>query len=137
MDITGKLESFMGGNLMFCYLINLIEVFGFAINGYCIILKRNSMMMKRKSVMNLFMTWKFKWRQNYNHKSFIFFLPPSRHDSLSPHNHYCHLMIPFSFFVTNLLNEIACKFKCHQRGRETSTHKEMINSSSIKFTSCL
>lgn len=48
MDITGKLESFMGGNLMFCYLINLIEVFGFAINGYCIILKRNSMMMMKK-----------------------------------------------------------------------------------------
>lgn len=48
MDITGKLESFMGANLMFCYLINLIEVFGFAINGYCIILKRNSMMMKKK-----------------------------------------------------------------------------------------
>lgn len=23
---------------------------------------------------------KFKWRQNYNHKSFILFLPPSRHD---------------------------------------------------------
>lgn len=33
---------------MFCYLINLIEVFGFAINGYCIILKRNSMMMKKQ-----------------------------------------------------------------------------------------
>lgn len=65
---------------MFCYLINLIEVFGFAINGYCIILKEIQWWWWRKSVMNLFMTWKFKWRQNYNHKSFIFFLPPSRHD---------------------------------------------------------
>lgn len=78
-------------------------------------LKKYPVTMKRKSVMNFFMTRNsIANSDGNNHKSFILLLPPTRHDLSLHSNHYCHLMIPFSFFVTNLLCEIACKFKCHQ-----------------------